>query len=160
LDRWVALKTITLGSLASPEQIRRFRTEASAAASLQHPNIVAIHEVGVHQGHQFLVMDYIDGPTLARVVGDRPLAARRAAIYLKAIAEAIHYAHERGILHRDLKPSNVLVGSDDRPRVADFGLARRLDGDSSLTLSGQVVGSPNYLPPEQGGGSRRAKLGM
>lgn len=156
LDRLVALKTILFGPLATPEQIRRFRTEASAAAALQHPNIVAVHEVGVHQSQHYLVMDLVDGPNLGRLVREKPLPARQAATYLKAVAEAIHFAHERGILHRDLKPSNVLVGSDDRPRVADFGLARRLGTDSSLTLTGQMLGSPNYMPPEQaaGGGGK------
>jgi hypothetical protein len=149
LDRFVALKMILFGHLATPEQIRRFRTEASAAAALQHPHIVAVHEVGVHQNQHYLVMDYIDGPSLAGLVRNRPLPAKQAAGYLKAVAEAIHFAHERGILHRDLKPSNVPVGSDDRPRVADFGLARRLETDSSLTLSGAMLGSPNYMPPEQ-----------
>jgi len=149
LDRRVALKMILFGPLASAEQIRRFRTEVSAAAALQHPNIVAVHEVGVHEGQHYLVMDLVGGPNLAGLVKDKPLPAKRAAGYLKSIAEAIHYAHEHGILHRDLKPSNVLVGSDDRPRVADFGLARRLGVDSSLTISGQMLGSPNYMPPEQ-----------
>jgi serine/threonine protein kinase len=156
LDRHVALKMILFGPLASAEQIRRFRTEASAAAALQHPNIVAVHEVGVHEGQHYLVMDLVDGPNLAGLIKDKPLPAKRAAGYLKSVAEAIHFAHEHGILHRDLKPSNVLVGSDDRPRVADFGLARRLGTDSSLTLSGQMLGSPNYMPPEQaaGGGGK------
>jgi eukaryotic-like serine/threonine-protein kinase len=154
LERIVAVKMILFGSMASAEQIRRFRIEASAAGSLQHPNIVGVHEVGLHEGQHFLVMDYVDGPNLSRLVQDHPLPAKQAATYLKAIAEAVQYAHQRGILHRDLKPSNVLVGSDDRPRVTDFGLAKRFDSESSLTLSGHVLGSPNYLPPEQAGGGR------
>src|SRR3989441_11612788 len=154
LDRIVAVKLILFGSLANAEQVRRFRIEASAAGSLQHPNIVAVHEVGLHQGQHFMVMDYVDGPNLARLVQDQPLPAKKAASYLKAITEAVQFAHERGILHRDLKPSNVLIGSDDRPRVTDFGLAKRFDTESSLTLSGHVIGSPNYLPPEQAGGGR------
>src|SRR3989475_2618529 len=154
LDRVVAVKLILFGSLANAEQVRRFRIEASAAGSLQHPNIVAVHEVGLHDGQNFMVMDYVDGPNLARLVQDQPLPAKKAASYLKAIAEAVQFAHARGILHRDLKPSNVLIGSDDRPRVTDFGLAKRFDTESSLTLSGHVIGSPNYLPPEQAGGGR------
>src|SRR5947208_2347503 len=93
LDRLVAVKMILFGSLASAEQIRRFRIEASAAGSLQHPNIVAVHEVGLHAGQNFLVMDYVDGPNLARFIQDRPLPVKQAATYLKTIAEAIHYAH-------------------------------------------------------------------
>jgi WD40 repeat protein/serine/threonine protein kinase len=151
LDRIVAVKMLLFGPHASTEYVKRFRAEASAAASLQHPNIVAIHEVGVHQGEHYLVMDLVDGPNLGQFVKDEPLSAKRAAGYLKTIAEAIHYAHERGILHRDLKPSNVLVDSNDQPRVTDFGLARRLDADSSLTLTGQILGSPSYMPPEQAG---------
>lgn len=154
LDRVVAIKLMAFGPGASPEFIKRFRAEAVSAASLHHPNIVAIHEVGVHEGQHFFVMDCIEGQSLARLVGNQPLPARRAASYLKTIAEAVHYAHERGILHRDLKPSNVLVDTNDQPHVVDFGLARRLEGDSELTVTGQVLGSPNYLPPEQATGQR------
>jgi WD40 repeat protein/predicted Ser/Thr protein kinase len=154
LDRVVALKMLLFGPQASPEFAKRFRAEAVLAASLQHPHIVAIHEVSVHEGQQFFVMDYVEGPTLARLVGHQPLPARRAAGYLKTVAEAVHFAHERGILHRDLKPSNVLVDAQDQPRVTDFGLARRFEGDSQVTLTGQVLGSPNYIPPEQALGKR------
>src|SRR3989454_3548835 len=154
LDRIVAVKMLLFGPLASAEFVKRFRAEASAAASLQHPNIVAIHEVGVHQGQQYFAMDYVDGQSLAKLLANGPLVARNAASYLKTIAEAIHYAHERGLLHRDLKPSNVLIDASDQPRVTDFGLARRLDGDSELTVTGQVLGSPNYMPPEQARGKR------
>ncbi len=154
LKRLVALKVMVFGPGASPEFIKRFRAEAVSAAGLHHPNIVAIHEVGIHQGQQFFVMEYIEGQSLAQLVGHEPLPARRAAAYLKTIAEAVHYAHERSILHRDLKPSNVLIDAEDQPHVVDFGLARRLDGDSELTITGQVLGSPNYLPPEQATGQR------
>src|SRR6266498_730225 len=129
LDRIVAVKMLLFGSLSSPEFVKRFRAEASAAASLQHPSIVAIHEVGVHHGQQFFAMDYVEGQSLAKLIssfGFRISDFKRAARYLKIIAEAIHYAHERGILHRDLKPSNVLIDANDQPRVTDFGLARRL----------------------------------
>src|SRR6266571_808792 len=163
LDRIVAVKMLLFGPLSSPEFVKRFRAEAAAAASLQHPNIVAIHEVGVHQGQQFFAMDYVEGQSLAKLLANGPLPARNAASYLKTIAEAIHYAHERGILHRDLKPSNVLIDANDQPRVTDFGLARRLEGDSELTVTGQVLGSPNYMPPEQatarrGKASRRSDV--
>ena len=161
LDRIVAVKLLLLGQYASEEFIHRFRMEASAAASLQHPNIVAIHEVGVHQGQHYFAMDFVDGPNLATLAKGEPLSAGRAARYLKIIAHAIHYAHEHGILHRDLKPSNVLIDSNDQPRVTDFGLAKRFGSDSpsvagltQLTLSGQVMGSPAYMPPEQASGAR------
>jgi WD40 repeat protein/serine/threonine protein kinase len=154
LHRIVAVKMLLSGPLSSPEFVKRFRAEASVAASLQHPNIVAIHEVGVHEGQQFFAMDYVEGQSVAKLLSNGPLPARRAAGYLKHIAEAIHYAHERGILHRDLKPSNVLIDASDQPRVTDFGLARRLEGDSELTITGQVLGSPNYMPPEQATGKR------
>jgi WD40 repeat protein/predicted Ser/Thr protein kinase len=154
LDRVVAVKMILFGPLATADQVRRFRTEASAAGCLQHPNIAAVHEVGLHGNQHYLVMDYVDGPNLGRLVADRPLPAQEAARYVKIIAEAVHYAHERGILHRDLKPSNVLIDSEDRPRVVDFGLAKRFNEDSSLTLSGHVLGSPSYMPPEQAGAGR------
>ncbi len=161
LDRIVALKRLLFGALSSPEFVKRFRAEATVAGSLQHPNIVAIHEVGIHQGEHYLVMDFVGGQTLAKLVAQQPLPAKRAAAYLKTIAEAVHYAHERGILHRDLKPSNVLIDEFDQPRITDFGLAKRLTpdsslatGHSSLTLTGQVLGSPNYMPPEQAASGR------
>jgi WD40 repeat protein/serine/threonine protein kinase len=158
LDRIVAVKMLLFGPLASKDYVQRFRVEASAAASLQHPNIVAVHEVGVHQNQHYLVMDYVAGQTLSKLSGGQPLPARAAARYVKTIAEAIHFAHEHGVLHRDLKPSNVLIDLNNEPRVADFGLAKRLDADSDLTLSGQVLGSPNYMSPEQASG-RRGKVG-
>jgi len=159
LDRIVAVKLLLRGEYASEDFIKRFRIEASAAASLQHPNIVAIHEVGVHEGHHYFAMDLVDGPNLARLLRDGPLPARRAAGYVKTIAEAIHFAHTRQILHRDLKPSNVLIDSNDQPRVTDFGLARNLANDSDLTVSGQVHGTPSFMPPEQASG-QRGKVGV
>jgi tetratricopeptide (TPR) repeat protein/tRNA A-37 threonylcarbamoyl transferase component Bud32 len=149
LNRIVAVKTILAGQLASAADMERFRAEARAAASLQHPNIVAIHEVGEQDGQQCFSMDYIKGRNLAEVVREGPLPARQAARYLQTIAEAIHFAHQRGILHRDLKPSNVLLDLFDQPRVTDFGLAKQMKADSDLTRSGQVLGSPNFMPPEQ-----------
>jgi serine/threonine-protein kinase len=137
LDRVVALKVLPLtGPHARPEFVKRFRAEAVVAASLQHPNIVAIHEVGVHEGQHFYVMDYVAGRSLAEVVGNRPLPPRQAARYLHGVAEAVQYAHDRGILHRDLKPSNILIDAQDRPRVADFGLAKRLRTDADGSSAG------------------------
>ena len=158
LGRIVAVKVLLFGDQSGQEQAQRFRAEAVAAASLQHPNIVAIHEVSAHEGQPFFAMEFIDGQNLARLSAECETRnsewLRRAARYVKIVAEAIHYAHERGILHRDLKPSNVLIDPFDQPRVTDFGLAKRLHHDSDLTLSGQVLGSPNYMPPEQAAAKR------
>ncbi|MBI2949708.1 MAG: protein kinase [Verrucomicrobia bacterium] len=174
LNRTVAVKMILAGHFATAQSIQRFRTEAEAAAGLQHPNIVAIHEVGEFEGRPYFSMDYVEARNLAEMVRENPLSAWRGGGYLMTIAEAIQYAHERGILHRDLKPSNVLIDANDQPRVTDFGLAKRLVGSRStatqtgegeirdgvesvltdLTLTGQVLGSPNYLPPEQAGAKR------
>jgi len=154
LDRIVALKLLLGGALASPEFVKRFRLEAEAAGGLQHPNIVAIHEVGFHEGQHFIVMDYVEGPNLGTVVAGQPLPPHRAAGYLKSVAEAIEYAHSKGILHRDLKPSNILLDANDQPRVTDFGLAKKLESNADLTVTGQVLGSPNYMPPEQAAGQR------
>ncbi len=154
LDRLVAVKMLLFSPLASPEHVQRFRTEATAAGSLHHPNIVSIHEVGILQNQHYLVMDFVNGPPLSRLVTDQPLAPQRAAGYVKTIAEAIHYAHERGVLHRDLKPSNVLIDANDQLKVTDFGLAKRLDRETELTLSGQVLGSPGYMAPEQAAAQR------
>jgi WD40 repeat protein/predicted Ser/Thr protein kinase len=159
LNRIVAVKVLISGLLASPEFVQRFRAEAAAAASLQHPNIVAIHEVGFREGQHFFAMDYVLGSSLAELTRNEPLAGRRAAKYVKTIAEAIHYAHERSILHRDLKPANVLIDENDQPRVTDFGLAKDLHKQTDLTLSGQVLGSPSYMSPEQAE-ARRGKVGV
>ena len=121
--------------------VQRFRTEAATAASLQHPNIVAIHEVGFCEGQHFIAMDYVAGRSLADIARDGPLEPRRAAAYVEKIARAVHFAHERKILHRDLKPSNVLVDPSDTPRVTDFGLARRLEADSDLPPRSSFDGS-------------------
>jgi hypothetical protein len=149
LDRVVALKMILAGQLAGPDDVRRFHQEARTAANLQHPNIVSIHEVGEHQGQHYFSMDFIEGTSLAALVRDHPLAPEKAARYVLAVAAAVQYAHERGVLHRDLKPGNVLLDRFDQPRVTDFGLARRIDQDSSLTVTGAVIGTPGYMPPEQ-----------
>src|SRR5436190_3448934 len=154
LDRMVALKFILTGSFASREFIDRFRAEASAAARLKHPNIVAVHEVGEHEGHHYFSMDFIEGRNLTQLVRDEPPSLRQAARYLRLIAEAIQHAHERGIVHRDLKPSNILVDNAGEPHITDFGLARELNSDEHLTLTGHAVGSPSFAAPEQIGGGR------
>ena len=155
LNRTVAVKMTLAGPLAGPLELERFRAEAEAAAHLQHPNIVTLHEVGERDGLPYFSMEYVEGQTLAQLVQSGPLAPKRAAGYLKTIAEAIDYAHQQGVLHRDLKPSNILVDKFDEPRITDFGLAKRfvptLDSPDSpsLTLTGQVLGTPNFMPPEQ-----------
>jgi len=222
LNRPVAVKMILGGHLANAAELKRFRAEAETAAQLRHPNIVAIHEVGEHTGQPFFSMDLVPGQNLAQLVRDEPLPSRKAATYLKTIAEAVQYAHSRGVLHRDLKPSNVLIDEKDEPRITDFGLAKRFStsvgtlspvspsesgkvGDvvenipthepqpltsslspsegervaerpgegrqvqgldarptpavetlHDLTITGQVLGSPSFIPPEQAAGQKDA----
>jgi eukaryotic-like serine/threonine-protein kinase len=151
LNRVVALKMILSGQFATKQEVLRFRVEAEAAANLRHPNIVAIYETGEHQGRHFFSMEYVPGPNLSQLVGNRAVSAERAARCTLAIAQAIHYAHSQNTLHRDLKPSNVLVDADDQPRITDFGLMRRLRAPDGFTITGQILGSPNFMPPEQCG---------
>jgi tRNA A-37 threonylcarbamoyl transferase component Bud32 len=152
LNRIVALKMIRGGMLASAEDVRRFHLEAEAAANLQHPNIVAIHEVGEHDGQHYFSMDFVDGQNLAEHGEGKPLPARQAAELIATIADAVQFAHQRGILHRDLKPQNVMLDQRGTPHLTDFGLAKRMDLDSSLTQDGAVLGSPSYMAPEQAQG--------
>jgi serine/threonine protein kinase len=159
LNRTVAVKMILAGQLATAADLQRFRAEAEAVAHLQHPNIVSIHEVGEHEGQPYFSMDYVEGKSLAAVIREGLLPSQRAARYVQTIVEAICYAHQRGILHRDLKPSNVLIDVADEPRITDFGLAKRIGRDLDLTLTGQVLGSPNFLAPEQATGER-GKIGL
>lgn len=152
LGRIVAVKLILFGRTATEAAVRRFRAEASAAARLQHPNVVAIHEVSEHDGQPFFSMDYVPGQDLATLARQRPMPSREAARLVQVVAEAVHYAHQQGIVHRDIKPSNILIDSAGQPRITDFGLAKDLHGESDLTLSGQVLGSPNFVSPEQAAG--------
>ena len=149
LNRLVAVKVLLGGEFANETFIKRFRREAEAAASLNHPNIVSIYEVGEHEGQPYFSMELIEGRSLAELVREKPLPARQAAQILKTIAEAVHFAHERRLLHRDLKPSNVLVDALDVPHITDFGLAKYVEGDADLTQTGQILGTPNYMAPEQ-----------
>ena len=180
LKRDVALKLILTGQLASEAEVKRFLNEAEAAAQLEHPNIVPIYEVGESGGRHFFAMKLVEGGTLAgKVISAQssvrsfqsrhgtggPLSTdalstdyspKTGAALLAKTARAVHHAHQRGILHRDLKPGNILLDAAGEPLVADFGLARRVEGDSSLTLSGTALGSPNYMAPEQATGGSRA----
>lgn len=149
LNRLVAIKIILVEQQVDPTLADRLTGEAKAAASLQHPNIVGVHEVGEFGDRHYLTMDYVQGTNLHDLCAKEPLEPTRAARYVKTIAEAIHYAHRQGVLHRDLKPSNVLIDQLDQPRITDFGLAKSLATDARLTLSGQTLGTPQYIPPEQ-----------
>lgn len=159
LNRVVAVKMILSGQFASKQEVLRFRSEAEASAHLRHPNIVAIHETGEREGQHYFSMEYVAGRSLAEIVrAEGPIPPARAARYLAIIAGAIEHAHGEGILHRDLKPSNVLIDGHDEPRVTDFGLAKRLRGDYGLTVTGEILGSPSFMPPEQTG-LKAAKIG-
>lgn len=149
LNRDVALKMILAGRLASEAEVKRFFHEARAAAKLQHPNIVAVHEVGLQDGQPYYSMDFIEGSNLEQLVRQHPLPAQQAAEYVRAVAEAIHFAHEHGTVHRDLKPTNILIDIFNQPRITDFGLARCAQLDPHLTTSGQILGTPAYISPEQ-----------
>jgi WD40 repeat protein/predicted Ser/Thr protein kinase len=152
LDRIVAVKLLLLGRYSSAESIERFRREAQSIGALRHPGIVAVHEVGEYEGQHYIAMEYVDGPTLSDLLREGPLTAERAAEIVRDVAQAVHYAHERGVLHRDLKPSNVLLDTSGLARITDFGLAKKLDGSTDLTVTGQMLGTPNYLAPEQAAG--------
>ncbi len=156
LNRIVALKMLLLGRWTNPRFVERFRSEARAAAALRHPGIVAIYEVGEHEGQPWFTMDYVPGPSLADLVREHPLPPRRAAALIRSVAEAIQHAHAHGIIHRDLKPANIILDADDSPRITDFGLAKEIRAASDLTLSGQILGSPHYMPPEQLSGRQKA----
>ncbi len=149
LRRIVALKTILEIQLASPEALRRFRHEAEAAAQLDHPGIVPIFEVGEHEGQPFFSMGYVEGGSLSARIKEGPLPCQRAAGLVREVADAVGYAHDRGIIHRDLKPGNILLDREGRPKVSDFGIAKEVSGLSHLTLTGEVLGTPSYMAPEQ-----------
>ncbi|MGI9472085.1 MAG: serine/threonine-protein kinase, partial [Rubripirellula sp.] len=155
LDREVAVKMILRGRLASEADLQRFLAEASATAKLEHPNIVPVYEAGDIEGRPFFSMQLVAGETLAeRVASQGPLHQRDAASIVAAVARAIGFAHDRGILHRDLKPSNLLLATDGTPLITDFGLAKQDGSDADLTRSGMLVGTPAYMSPEQAGGRR------
>ncbi|MCY2992212.1 MAG: serine/threonine-protein kinase [Planctomycetota bacterium] len=152
LHRIVALKMILAGQLASDAEVARFRTEALAAADLDHPGIVPVYQVGQYAGQHYFTMGYVAGPSLAAKLAMGPLEPRDAAALVRTVTEAVEYAHQRGVIHRDLKPANILLDQAGRPRVTDFGLAKRISSDSHLTATGQALGTPSFMPPEQAAG--------
>lgn len=158
VNRVVALKMMLSGQFAGRQEIERFMIEAESAGQLDHPHIVPIHEVGEHGGQPFFSMGFVEGKSLKTLLADGPFAPRRAAEMIRTICGAVHYAHEKGIIHRDLKPANVLVDLRQQPRVTDFGLAKRIAADSGVTVTGQVMGTPSFMPPEQASG-RVAEVG-
>ncbi len=152
LGRVVAIKTITDVEAAGPNQLGRFLDEARVAARLQHPNIVTVHEIGEHEGRPYFALEFVDGLDLKKRLAEKPMSPRDAAELLETLSSAVHAAHKAGIVHRDLKPSNILLTAAGVPKVADFGLAKLLESDSGRTESGQVVGTPSYMAPEQAAG--------
>ena len=149
LNRVVALKMLIAGAYAGPIERGRFQREAEAVASLHHANIVAVYDVGDHDGCPYYTMEILEGGSLAQALAGTPQPARQAASLLISLAEAVQVAHRAGIVHRDVKPANILLAADGTPKVADFGLARHFEGESGLTLSGARVGTPSYMAPEQ-----------
>ena len=152
LNRVVALKMILAGNYASQSDLIRFLAEAEAVAAVQHPNIVQIFEVSRLNRLPYFTLEYVDGGTLSDKVRDEPLPPRDAAALVEKVARGVQFAHEKGLVHRDLKPDNILVTSDGTPKVADFGLAKRVQIQSELTRTGTVLGTPSYMAPEQADG--------
>ena len=155
LKRTVALKVVLSGAHSGAEERLRFQTEVEAAARLQHPNIVAVYEVGEDDGKPFMAMEFWPGGSLQDLVEDQPQEPREAAAMVIAIADALHHAHLAGIVHRDIKPANILMTKDRVPKIADFGLAKKLDSEDSSTRTGAIMGSIGYMPPEQASGKTR-----
>src|SRR5207253_3079798 len=156
LNRTVALKVISLGQWASKAHLKRFRLEAEAAARLEHPGIVPIHEVGERDGSCYFSMKFVEGGQLDQVARREPMPIRRAAELIAKVARTVHYAHEHGILHRDIKPGNILLDAKGEPHLTDFGLARLVESESSVTHTLDVLGTPSYMAPEQAVGNNAA----
>lgn len=155
LNRLVALKMILAGDFSSPAMVERFRTEAEAAARLEHPNIVPIYEIGEYEGQHFFSMPFVEGGTLTQALAKEKWSACQAAGLMVKVARAVHHAHQRGIIHRDIKPGNILLDKDAEPHITDFGLAKILQSDTALTQSAAVLGTPSYMAPEQAAGLTR-----
>ena len=149
LNRFVALKMLITGSYAAPHERARFQREAEAVASLRHPHIVQVYDVGDHEQWPYFTMELLEGGSLAQALAGTPQPARQAAALVATLAEGMQVAHRGGIVHRDLKPANILLTADGTPKIADFGLARHFDGEPAFTLSGTRLGTPSYMAPEQ-----------
>src|SRR5205809_272623 len=158
LNRTVALKVIRLGQWATQAHLKRFRREAEAAANLDHPCIVPIYEVGEREGSCYFSMKFIDGGQLDEVARRTPISIRNAAELIAKLACTVHYAHEHGILHRDIKPDNILLDAKGEPHLTDFGLARLVETESTVTRTMEVLGTPSYMAPEQAIGNN-ARVG-
>src|SRR5262249_26894996 len=157
LNRIVALKVIGLGQWATKAHLRRFRLEAEAAASLDHPCIVPIYEVGERDGQCYFSMKFVEGGQLDEVLNEKPISIRQAAELMAKVARTVDYAHDHGILHRDIKPGNILLDAKGEPQLTDFGLARLVETESTVTRTLEVLGTPSYMAPEQATG-KNAKL--
>jgi TolB-like protein/Tfp pilus assembly protein PilF len=160
LNRLVALKVIGLGQWATKAHLKRFRLEAEAAASLDHPCIVPIYEVGERDGQCYFSMKFVEGGQLDEVVKHTPISIRQAVELIAKVARTVHYAHEHGILHRDIKPGNILVDVKGEPHLTDFGLARLVESESTVTRTLEVLGTPSYMAPEQATGNNPATAGL
>jgi WD40 repeat protein len=155
LNRVVALKMILSGAHAGPDALARFRSEAESVARLQHPGIVQVYEVGEHGGLPYFSLEFVDGGSLDQKLAGTPQPPRASAELVRALALAVHAAHQKGVVHRDLKPANVLLTADGTLKVTDFGLAKQVDSDGGQTRSGAIIGTPSYMAPEQAGGHVR-----
>jgi serine/threonine-protein kinase len=155
LNRIVALKMVLAGEYASATACSRFLGEAEVVANLHHPNIIQVYEFGKHEDYPYFTLEYVEGGSLDQHLDGTPWPARRAVETIEALARAMAAAHKQGVVHRDLKPANVLLGADGTLKITDFGLAKRVEGNSGLTQSGSIVGTPSYMAPEQAGGQSK-----
>ena len=155
LDRLVALKMIKAGAGAQPDDLNRFEAEARAVAAIDHPNIVKIFEIGERDGLPYFSLEFLEGGSLAERIAGKPQPTDDAAQIVETLARAMSVAHRRGIVHRDIKPANVLIAGDGTPKIADFGLVKRLEADSGQTGTGWILGSPSYMAPEQTTGAEK-----